>query len=171
MERESAESIRDEIRASLNEIWDSTNRRGIRDAVSAVSDKLDRLCECYEELLAETDTEEMSEQEIFELRYRQLAGLVDEVTAIARKKPEAPCKSFKAEQANQVLRPLKELMEEDMGVSLSLVSEKGAHSYSDVSLILRGYLDVSSVYARRHYSLNYDMHGQKLPNPRYGFRN
>lgn len=90
----------------------------------------------------------------FRLLHRQLAGYALEFTALAGKKPEQPCNQFKARQLNAILRPLKEQMEEDMGVPLCLVSEEGEHTYSDVSLILRNYLDVGASYVHRHYNGN-----------------
>ena len=51
-----------------------------------------------------------------------------------------------------VLRPLKAQMEEDMGVTLPLADEEGGQSYSDISLILRTYLDVSAAYVRHYYN-------------------
>ena len=45
-------------------------------------------------------------------------------------------------------------MEADMGVTLDLVAEDGSLSCSDVSVLLRGYLDVSASYVRRHYNGN-----------------
>ena len=41
-----------------------------------------------------------------------------------------------------------------MGVTLRLVPEDGSLSYSDVSVILRSYQDVSAAYVRRHYKGN-----------------
>ncbi len=90
----------------------------------------------------------------FRLLHRQLVGLALEFTSLAVRSPEQPCNAFKARQLNRILRPLKEQMEEDMGVTLSLVDEDGAHSYSDVSVILRSYQDVSAAYVHRHYDGN-----------------
>ena len=170
MNMETAETIRDEIRSALNEIFDGTKNSVLKDRARYASDRLDELCAYYEEQIEELCMEEINEREEFEFRQRQLAGMADEVTALARKRPETICKAFKAEQLNRVLRPMKALMEEDMGVSLSFVSEEEENSYSDVSLILRGYLDVAASYGRRHYKLNYDLRGQELPTKRYGFR-
>ena len=90
----------------------------------------------------------------FRLIHRQLSGLAVEFSHFADRRPEAPCKAFKARQLNRVLLQLKELMEEDMGVPLLLVSEEEEHSYSDVMVILRTYLDVSAAFVHRHYSGN-----------------
>ena len=92
--------------------------------------------------------------DFFRLLHRQLAGLALEMGVLAARMPEAPCNSCKAQLLNRVLGPLKERMEEDMGVVLSLVSDEGQHTYSDVSLLLRTYLDVSAAYVQRHYNGN-----------------
>ena len=90
----------------------------------------------------------------FRLIHRQLAGYAVEFSHFADRRPEAPCKPFKARQLNRLLLQLKDLMEEDMGVPLLLISEEEEHSYSDVMVILRNYLDVSAAFVHRHYSGN-----------------
>ena len=90
----------------------------------------------------------------FRLIHRQLTGFSVEFSHFADRRPEAPCKPFKARQLNLVLRPLKEEMEEVVAVPLGLVSEDGGHTYSDVSLLFRTYLDVCEAYVRRFYKGN-----------------
>ena len=90
----------------------------------------------------------------FRLIHRQLSGLAVEFSHFADRRPEAPCKAFKARQLNRVLLQMKELMEKDMNVPLPLVSEEEEHSYSDVMVILRTYLDVSAAYVHRYYRGN-----------------
>lgn len=90
----------------------------------------------------------------FRLKHRLLNGLALELSSLAARQPDAPCSPFKARRLNLVLRPLKEEMEEVMAVPLGLVSEEGGHSYSDVSLILRTYLDVCEAYVLRYYEGN-----------------
>ena len=97
---------------------------------------------------------ELSEKATFEFLHRQLVGFSEEVTALVRKKPEGRCNLFKARQMNKVLSRLKAMMEAEMGVPLSLVSEAGEHSYSDVSLLLHGCLDVCMDYSHRHFKGN-----------------
>ena len=70
----------------------------------------------------------------FRLIHRQLAGYAVEFSHFADRRPEAPCKPFKARQ--------------------QLGSEEEEHSYSDVMVILRNYLDVSAAFVHRHYSGN-----------------
>ena len=102
---------------------------------------------------AEADAEAaLDEWEEFELRYGQLG-------------PESCCNAFKAQQVNRVLRPLRDLMEEDMG----LVSEEGEQSYSDVSLLIRGYMDLCAFFASRQYGRRYDFRGRELPSGSYGY--
>ena len=96
----------------------------------------------------------MFKWDAFRLLHRQLMGLALEFGRLAARKPEQACSALKACQLNRVLLPLKEQMEADMGVSLSLVPEDGGASYSDVSVILRAYQDVSAVYVHRHYDGN-----------------
>ncbi|MBQ6610529.1 MAG: hypothetical protein IJH70_08835 [Oscillospiraceae bacterium] len=127
--------------------------RAISDLKVHLDDFLDACTEILEE--QEEEEEEPDEAELFDLRHRQLVGLAEEIAVLARKRPEQPCRAFKAEQVNLVLRPLKDEMEEALGMTLRLVDGDGSLSYSDVSLLLRTYLDLSAVYALRHYQLEY----------------
>ena len=90
----------------------------------------------------------------FRLLHRQLAGAASEFTALAAGRPEAICNAFKAQQVNRILLALKELLGEDAGFALPLVSETGEQNYGDVSLLLRGWLDLCADYAWRHYDGN-----------------
>lgn len=127
--------------------------RAISDLKVHLDDFLDA---CVESLVEQEEEEaEADEAELFDLRHRQLVGLAEEIAVLARKRPEQPCRAFKAEQVNLVLRPLKDEMEEALGMTLRLVDGDGSLSYSDVSLLLRTYLDLSAVYALRHYQLEY----------------
>ena len=87
----------------------------------------------------------------FRLLHRQLAGAASEFSALASGRPEASCNAFKAQQVNRILLAIKELLGEDAGFVLPMVSETGEENYSDVSLLLRGWLDLCADYARRHY--------------------
>ena len=98
--------------------------------------------------------EAKGEWDSFRLLHRQLAGLALEFGALTARWPEQACNRFKASRVNGVLHPLKAQMEEDMGVTLPLADEEGGQSYSDISLILRTYLDVSAAYVRRYYNGN-----------------
>ena len=115
---------------------------------------------------AETDAEaQLDEWEEFELCYSQLAGLAEQFSALGRKRPESACGTFKAQQVNRVLRSLRELMEEDMG----LVSEEGEQSYSDVSLLIRGYMDLCAFFASREYGRRYDFRGREISSGTFGY--
>ena len=70
---------------------------------------------------------------------------------------------------NRVLEPLKTLMEQDMGIELSLISEENEQTYSDVSLLIRMYLDLGASFAWRHYNKKYDIRGRELPSLEYGY--
>ena len=97
------------------------------------------------------------------IKYNELTA--EQFTALGHKRPESACNAFKAQQVNRVLLPLKELTEEDMG----LVSEEGEQSYSDVSLLLRAYMDLCSHFALRRYDLKYDIRGREIPSERLGY--
>ena len=132
----------------------------VKDAIAVLKTDLEEMNdlssdpECVESPV-EQEEEEEGEAELFDLRHSQLVGLAEEIAVLARKRPEQPCRAFKAEQVNLVLRPLKDEMEEALGMTLRLVDGDGSLSYSDVSLLLRTYLDLSAVYALRHYQLEY----------------
>ena len=92
--------------------------------------------------------------EPFRLLHRQLSGMAVQFSSFASKRPEEPCGAFKARQVNAVLRPLRELLEEDAlaaTASLPLVSEAGEHTCSDVLFLLQNWLDVCADFAVRHY--------------------
>ena len=93
--------------------------------------------------------------EPFRLLHRQLSGMVLRFSSYASSRPDQPCGAFKAHQLNQVLLPLRALLEED-GLcasfpSLVPVSETGEHTNSDVLFILQNYLDVCADFASRHF--------------------
>ena len=92
--------------------------------------------------------------EPFRLLHRQLASFAEQFSSLAAARPERPCSAFKVQQLNRVLSPLRSLLAEDetlFPASLPLVSGTEEHSYSDVLLILRSYLDVCADFASRHY--------------------
>lgn len=114
---------------------------------------LDNLLRASEKAIKSRELEEQTAKEHFELYHRRLAGTSEEFTALARKQPESRCNPFKLEQVNQILCPLKEELEAYLGEPLSLADGEAALTYSDVSLLLRNYLDLSDVYAPRRYHL------------------
>ena len=141
------------LETDLEEMNDLSSDPEMDRAISDLKVHLDDFLDACVESLVEQ--EEEGEAELFDLRHRQLVGLAEEIAVLARKRPEQPCRAFKAEQVNLVLRPLKDEMEEALGMTLRLVDGDGSLSYSDVSLLLRTYLDLSAVYALRHYQLEY----------------
>ena len=145
------------LKTDLEEMNDLSADPEMDRAISDLKVHLDGFLDaCLESLVEqEEEEEEPGEAELFDLRHRQLVGLAEEIAVLARKRPEQPCRAFKAEQVNLVLRPLKDEMEEALGMTLRLVDGDGSLSYSDVSLLLRTYLDLSAVYALRHYQLEY----------------
>ena len=169
MSANSFESAVQGIRETLNEAWDLTKNARIHTRLESVSDSLDTLSRLYEESLEVRHAEEMEEQAVFEFRHGQLVGLAEEFGPLSRSRPESVCRGFKARQVNLVLEPLKAMMEADMGVPLSLASEAEEQTYSDVSLLLRGYLAVSASYALKYFDLKYDSRGQEVPDRRYGY--
>ena len=149
------EQIEKALGALREDIDGLTGLPGSRKFASELSD----LKQDFNALLDALDDAEQSQAEaardVFDLRYRRLAGISEEMTALARKRPESPCNVFKLRQVNGILQPLKDELEAYQGDSLPLADEDAALSYSDVSLLVRSYLDLSAVYAARRYSLRY----------------
>ena len=135
------------LKTDLEEMNDLSSDPEMDRAISDLKVHLDDFLDACVESPVEQEEEEEGEAELFDLRHRQLVGLAEEIAVLARKRPE--------EQVNLVLRPLKDEMEEALGMTLRLVDGDGSLSYSDVSLLLRTYLDLSAVYALRHYQLEY----------------
>ena len=140
-----------------------------RSALSSLWDSIVEWRNAYLELLGEKEKKKATEEETFRLLHRQLVGFAEKFTAFARSRQEGICKAFKAQQVNAVLRPLQALMEADMGVPLSLVSEEEQHTYSDVSLLLCTYLGVSASYAQKHFRLEFDAIGREVQKRYYGY--
>ena len=158
-----ADRIQDAIavlKTDLEEMKGLSSDPELDRAIGGLEVHLDDFLDACVEILQEQEEEDEEETEqdageLFDLRHRQLVGLAEEIAVLARKRPEQPCRAFKTEQVNLVLRPLKDEMEEELGMTLCLVSDDGSLSYSDVSLLLRNYLDLSAAYALRHYQLKY----------------
>ena len=140
------------VELDLESILDRSEDEEIISCASTALATLEHYYEVTERVIARYESR--GKWDDFKLRHRMLNGLALELSHLAERQPEQVCDAFKARQLNLVLRPLKKQMEKDMGVSLSLVSEDGENTYSDVSLMLRIYLDVSAAYVRRHYKGN-----------------
>ena len=143
------------VKADLAALRQLSSNKKLETGLHALEVDLDRFLDACEERVTQQEEREQSARDLFDLRHRQLAGLAVELGTLAAGRPEQACNAFKAEQLNRILRPLKEQMEEDMGVSLSLVDGDGSLSYSDVAVILRTYLDVSAAYVHRHFDGNH----------------
>ena len=86
------------------------------------------------------------------LLQRQLSGMMVSISPLVSKRPDRPCSAFKAREMNRVISEVKALAEEEMGVSLSLVSEAGEHTNSDAFFSLQACADVCACFARRHFN-------------------
>ncbi len=155
MQADRVEENIERLKADLAALRELPGSKKLEATLTTLEADLDLFLEACEERLEKQTEELVSAQDVFYLQHRQLLGLAEEIGVLARRRPEEPCRTFKAQQVNQVLKPLKEEMEDYLGVTLCLADEDGAHSYSDVSLLVRGYLDLSAVYALRRYNLRY----------------
>ena len=156
------------VALTLEEVLNHTEDEGIISRLESVIGSLTNLRAFYREAL-EKKGAALDEKEEFQLRYARLAGLAEQFTALGRKRPESSCGTFKAQQVNGVLLPLKEMLEKDMELELSLVSEEGEQSYSDVYLLIQCYLDLCSAFAQRHYNIKYDIRGREVSSWGYGY--
>ncbi len=143
------------LRADLAALRQLPAGRKLVAGLNTLESDLELFLECVEERWQNREEQDHNAQAAFELWHRQLLGLSEEIGVLARKRPEQSCRTFKAQQVNLVLKPLKEEMEAYLGLTLCLADEDGALSYSDVSLLLRSYLDLSAAYALRRYNLRY----------------
>ena len=165
------DSIAEQIGETLEELRSLAKSKKQAERIDYLAERLEALCAAYEDLLREkAEREENARQrEEFLGCYRWLAGQAKEMSAQAAKRPETKCREFKAFLMNGVLMRLRETLEADMEVSLPLVSEQEGHSYSDVSLLLRSYMDLCAGYAEKHYNLRFDFQGRQLPPGRFGY--
>ena len=153
----------EQVIARLHEDIDGIEKlpgsRKLAAAVTLLREDLDEFLASFSDYIAGLQKKEESARDQFDLRYRRLIGLAEEMTAFSRKRPETACNAFKLLQVNQTLQPLKEEMEPYLDVELPLAEGDG-FSYSDVSLLIRSYLDTGAVYARRRYGLHYYENGK-----------
>ena len=147
----------------------ATTKGGVRMAVEmsdihqALNEFLEALNEEYQrqaEEEREAEEEEWAARATYDLHHRRLIGLVEEIRPLARKRPDSPCNAYKLQQVNEVLSLLKEELDACFNADLPLADEDASLSYSDVSFLLRNYLDLSAAYARRRYRLCYDETGK-----------
>ena len=165
--------LRERVRGLLDALGETLKLKKQHAALSALRDGLNEYDAGWvgfleERLAGEAETGE-SDQEVFEALHGRLVSLADGFTDFARRHAERPCGAFKARQFNAVLRPLRDLLETDTGVSLSLVSEEEQNTYSDVALLLCAYLGVSASYAKKRFDLDYDARGHEVAGRSFGY--
>ena len=164
-----SEKMDQKLKRLKSMIKKATNKGGVKMAVEmadinqALNDFLDALNEDFEKQ-AEEEREAADEEEArratYDLHHRRLIGLAEEIRPLARKRPDSPCNAYKLQQVNEVLFALKEELDACFNADLALADEDASLSYSDVSFLVRNYLDLSAAYARRHYGLFYDETGK-----------
>lgn len=169
MSSPSMENKFQEIRDLLNEAWDMTSKKALREKLESAAQCLGELGDIWDENVAALEEEFLNEKENFEFRFRQLRGQAEKFKVLAARRPESACNAFKAEQVNQVLSALQEIMEPVMQLKFPLVSGAEENSYSDVALLLQLYLDVAAVFAKKRYDISYDYKGEEVPRYRRGY--
>ena len=117
--------------------------------LSCAYNGMERYSEVCEAVIARHEAK--GEWDRLRLLQRQLSGLLIAISSLVEKRPEKPCGAFKAREMNRVISEVKALVETDLGVSLSLVSESEESTYSDAFLILQACAAAGSEFARRHY--------------------
>jgi len=147
---------REMLHSDLKEVREALHKRDRVAAMNRLEGDLDTVMDTFEEAARGRENEALSAREAFDLRCRRLLGLAGEMTALSRKRPEARCNAFKLSQINGILHPLRDELAENMDEALPPVDEDAVLSYSDLSLLIRNVLDLSIVYARRHYGLRYE---------------
>lgn len=147
---------REILHSDLKEAREALHKRERVAAMNRLEQDLDTVMNAVEEAARGRENEALSAREAFDLRCRRLMGLAEEVTALSRKRPEERCNAFKLSQIVEILRPLRDELAENMGEAPPSADEDAALTYSDLSLLIRNILDLSIVYARRHYGLRYE---------------
>ncbi len=164
--------LRERVRERLDALEETLKLKKQHAALSALRDGLNEydagwVAFLEESLAGEAETGE-TDQEVFEALHGRLVALADGFSDFARRHAERPCGAFKARQFNAVLRPLRDLLEADIGIPLPLVSEEEQNTYSDVSLLLCAYLGFSASYAKKRFGLVYDARGREISDRRFG---
>lgn len=129
-----------------------------------IKDNLNAVVEGYESLIEKQAA--CADQEQFDLLAGMLAGLATEIANLSKKQPDGLINSFKINQINRVLRPLKEIMQEEPSVAfLDILSEpdpegrsdKSRNTYSDTALVLSLFREACGEYRGKHYGINWDI--------------
>ena len=127
-----------------------------------IKENLDFIVEGYEQQLVEK--EDAAEREQFDLLSGMLTRLATEIETLSKKQPDGLVNKFKVGQINRVLKPLKEIMEDEpSAMFLDLVAEieenadKSRNSYSDVAVILSQFREACGVYRAKHYDTRWNI--------------
>lgn len=163
----------DEMVQALNRLKKGLTRLSSKGGVKVASEvfdvrkDLDDFLAALDELLRKSADEAEAEEDVeegarssFDLCLRRLMGLAEEIRPLARKRPDSRCNVYKLRKVNDVLLKMREELEICFGGPLDLAEEEASLTYSDVSFLLRNYLDLGVAYGRWHYGLRYDENGK-----------
>lgn len=127
-----------------------------------IQENLDLIIDFYEEQLGVQ--KQMADREQFDLLSGMLIRLDSEIADLSKKQPDGLVNTFKVNQINRVLKPLKEMMsEEPSALFLDLVAEvedgadRSRNSYSDVAVILCQFREACGEYRSKHYDKRWDI--------------
>ena len=128
-----------------------------------IQNKLDYIVSAYDELI--DHQEKAADREQFDLLSGMLTRLASEIADLSKKQPDGLVNAFKVGQINRVLKPLKEIMEDEPSAAfLDLVAEveeraeKSRNSYSDVAVILSQFREACGEYRSKHYDTGWSIH-------------
>lgn len=146
-------------KGKLKEIEDKPCYAKCETIAANIEDLLEQLVESFKSEISEQ--EEAADEEQFDLLFAMLNNLVTENKDLSKKKPDGILNPFKIAKVNEVLRPLRELLDkEEASKFLILVHEPEQedkdgktklNTYSDVSIILSQYKAACSEYKRKYY--------------------
>ena len=131
---------------------------------SRMKENLLCILDAYEELLP--NQTECADREQFDLLSGMLTRLASEIADLTKKQPDGLMNAFKVGQINRVLRPLKEIMQNEPSTEfLDLIiepdpeskSEKSRNTYSDVAIILSQYREACGEYRAKHYDTSWSI--------------
>lgn len=111
-----------------------------------------------------------TDEERFNLLAKLLGGLYAEFSSLAKKQSDASTNTFKTNQVNRVLSPLKQMMSsEDCTQYLDLLQEaddgqangKGRSTYSDAVIIMSQYKTACDEFRLKYFNKGWDMLWQR----------
>ena len=130
-----------------------------------IQDNLDYIIDTYEDLIiSQTDS---ADREQFDLLSGLLTRLASEIADLSKKQPDGLVNTFKVGQINRVLRPLKEIMENepsteflDLGMEPDAEAkpDKSRNTYSDVALILSQFREACGEYRAKYFDTSWNIH-------------